>query len=123
MFMPYKLKDSGVTLEYVGDGTMEDGREAEVLQLTFKEVGRTPDNRYHVYIARDSGLVEQWDFYGNYADEEPGFRIPWHNWQSYGDIKLSDSRGEGGHTDLGVYDQLPESVFTSPEPVDRSKFE
>jgi len=120
MFMPYKLKDSGVTLEYVGEGTMADERAAEVLQLTFKEVGRTPDNRYLVYVAKDSGLVEQWDYFSHADDEEPGFRIPWHNWKPFGGIMLSDDRGDSGHTDLGVYDHLPESVFTSPEPVDLS---
>jgi hypothetical protein len=120
MFMPYKLKDSGLTLEYVGEGTMEDGRGAEVLQLTFKGIGRTPDNRYLVYVANDSGLVEQWDYFRHADDEEPGFRIPWHNWQPFGRIMLSDDRGQRGHTDLAVYERLPESVFASPEPVDRS---
>lgn len=118
MFMPYKLKDTGVTLTYVGERAMEDGRPADVLQLVFQEVGRTPDNRYHVYVARESGLVEQWDFYRSAADEEPGFRIPWHNWQRYGGILLSDDRGDSGHTDIAVFDSLPASVFTSPEPVE-----
>lgn len=116
--MPYKLKDSGVTLRHLGDGTMEDGRAAEVLELTFREVGRTPENKYHVYVAADTGLVEQWDFYRNASDAEPGFKIPWHNWQSYGEILLSDNRGEAGHEQLGVFDELPASVFTDPAPVD-----
>ena len=118
MFMPYKLKDSGVTLTYVGPGTMEDGRPAEVLQLTFREVGRTPDNRYQVYVSTETGLVEQWDFYRQATDEEPGFRIPWHDWERHGAILLSANRGESGHTDVRVFDALPASVFTSPEPVD-----
>lgn len=118
MFMPYKLKDTGVTLTYVGEGTMEDGRDADVLQLTFRDVGRTPENRYHVYVSKESGLVEQWDFYREFTDEEPNFRIPWHNWQRHGEILLSDDRGDSGHTDIAVFDRLPETVFTSPEPVD-----
>jgi hypothetical protein len=118
MFMPYKLKDTGVTLTYVGEGAMADGRTADVLQLVFEDVGRTPDNRYHVYVARDTGLVEQWDFYRDAADEEPGFRVPWHDWQRYGKILLSDDRGDSGHTGIAVYESLPASVFSSPEPVD-----
>lgn len=39
LVMPYKLKDTGLTLEYLGEGSMEDGRSAEVLQLTFKVWG------------------------------------------------------------------------------------
>ena len=121
--MPYKLKDSGVTLGYVGEGTMEDGRAAEVLELTFEGVGRTPQNRYLVYVAADSGLVEQWDFFREAADAEPRFKIPWHNWRPYGEILLSDDRGENGHTDVAVFDALPESVFTDPAPVDWAAIE
>jgi len=118
MFMPYKLKDSGVTLKYLGRGQTLDGHQAEVLELTFEAVGRTPENKYHVYVAADSGLVEQWDFYSNAADKEPRFSSPWHNWQRYGRILLSDDRGENGHTDIAVLDHLPPQVLTSPEPID-----
>ena len=118
MFMPFKLKDSGVALKYLGEAAMLDGRQAEVLQLTFEAVGKTPENKYHVYVATDSGLVEQWDYYANAADEEPRFSSPWHNWQRYGQILLSDNRGESGHTDIAVLEALPPEVLTSPEPVD-----
>ena len=118
VFMPYKLRDPGVTLEHVGEGTMVDGRGAEVLELTFAEVGRTPENKYRVYVAADSGLVEQWDFYRQAADEEPRFQIPWHDWRPHGGILLSADRGENDHTDIGVLEQVPATAFTSPEPVD-----
>jgi hypothetical protein len=118
MFMPYKLKDTGVTLRYVGEGKMEDGRAADVLQMTFEDVGKTPENRYLVYVARDSGLVEQWDYFAKAEDPEPGFRLPWHNWQRYGAILLSDSRGERGHAGIAVLDEMPAAVYNSPEPVD-----
>ncbi len=121
--MPYKLKDSGVTLKYAGSGEMEDGRSAEVLQLTFEGVGRTPENKYLVYVASDSGLVEQWDFYPQAADAEPRFKVPWHNWQRYGRILLSDNRGEGSHTEMAVFDELPDSVFDDPAPIDWSVIE
>jgi len=118
MFMPYKLKDSGVTLDYVGPGTMEDGRDAEVLELTFTDVGRTPQNKYQVYVASDSGLVEQWDFYAQATDEEPRFRIPWHDWRPFDQILLSDNRGKSGHTGVAVFKELPASVFSDPRAVD-----
>jgi len=121
VFMPYKLKDTGVTLEYLGEGTMVDGRSAEVLQLTFEGVGRTPQNKYLVYVARETGLVEQWDFFADAGDEEPRFQIPWHNWQRYGEILLSDDRGDSDHTDIAVFAQLPEEVLLSPEPVNWDK--
>ena len=118
VFMPYKLKDSGVTLRYIGSDEMLDDRPAQVLQLTFEEVGRTPENRYLVYVADDSGLVEQWDFFEKAADTEPGFQVPWHDWRWYGKIMLSDDRGRSGHTGLAVLETLPASVLSSPEPVD-----
>ena len=118
VFMPYKLRDPGVTLEHVGQGTMLDGRGADVLELTFAAVGRTPENKYRVYVAGDSGLVEQWDFYRQAADEEPRFQIPWHDWRPHGDILLSADRGENDHDGIGVLEQVPEGAFTSPEPVD-----
>jgi len=121
--MPYKLKDSGVTLKYAGAGEMQDNRSAEVLELTFAGVGRTPENRYKVYVANDTGLVEQWDFYADASDPEPRFQIPWHNWQDYGGIMLSDNRGEGAHTEMAVFDQLPDSVFEDPAPIDWSAIE
>ncbi len=118
LFMPYKLKDTGVTLAYAGEGEMLDGRAADVLELTFREVGRTPENRYRVYVARDSGLVEQWDFFSRADDEEPRFRIPWHDWRPHGAILLSADRGENDHTDVAVLSEVPRAALTSPQPVD-----
>lgn len=120
MFMPYKLKDTGVTLRHLGERQMLDGRPAQVVQLTFREVGRTPQNKYHVYVAADSGLVEQWDFFDSADDAEPRFQNPWHDWRRYGEILLSGNRGDSGHTDIAVFDQLPEGVLHDPAPVDWS---
>jgi hypothetical protein len=118
MFMPYKLKDTGVTLRYLGEADMQDGRSADVLQLTFEGVGRTPENRYRVYVARDSGLVEQFDYFAKAEDAEPALSAPWHGWKRYGRILLCDDHGERKHTGIAVFDELPESIYTSPEPVD-----
>ncbi|NKB66288.1 MAG: hypothetical protein GKR89_04435 [Candidatus Latescibacteria bacterium] len=119
--MPYKLKDSGVTLKYKGAGSTADGRAADILSLTFAGVGVTPQNKYEVFVDNEEGLVTQWAFYPKAADTEPRFVGPWANWQPYGAIWLSDARGERGHTDLAVFDELPESVFTSPQSVDMMK--
>ena len=123
LVMPYKLKDSGVTLKHLGDGAMEDGREADVLELTFREVGRTPENKYHVFVARDTGLVEQWDFYASAEDAEPRFKTPWHDWVRHGQIMLSDNRGENGHTGVAVLDAPPAGALDSPDPVDWESME
>lgn len=122
LVMPFKLKDSGVTLKYVGEEKTTAGATADVLQLTFEEVGRTPDNKYQVYVDKKSRLITQWDFYTNYQDEKPRFSNAWDNYKQYGKILLSDGRGERKHTNVGVYTSIPESVFTSFDPVNYAKF-
>jgi hypothetical protein len=118
LVMPYKLLDPGVTLKYAGERPLEDGRAADVLELTFAEdVGYTPQNRYEVFVARDTGLVEQWSFYREATDAEPGFTMPWENWQPFGDILLATGRGEGKDWNIAVHDQLATAIFSSPDPV------
>ena len=118
MFMPYKLKDSGVTLKYVREDTMRGGRPADILSLTFEKVGVTPENKYLVYVDKETKLVGQWDYFEKATDEKPRTSTPWTNWQRYGNIFLSDERGRGKHTDLAVFDELPVAVFENPAPID-----
>jgi hypothetical protein len=103
IFLPFKLKDTGVTLKYLGEGETSDGRAAEKLQLTFQDVGVTPENKYIVYVDKESNLVSQWDFFTNFEDEEPRFSNPWADYQSYDGLMLSSSRGgERGMQDIAV---------------------
>lgn len=120
LVMPYKLKDSGVTLRYRGAEKTEDGRPADALELTFKEVGITPQNKYAVWVDQESRLVTQWGFYPEAADAEPRFTGPWTNWQRHGKILLSDGRGKRQHTNVAVFDELPRSVFEDPAPTELS---
>ena len=123
LVMPYKLKDSGVTLKYLGEGEMENGRDAFVLTLTFDDVGVTPQNKYDVYVDRERMLVEQWAFYRKASDAEPRFVGPWADWKPHGGILLSENRGRTSHTDVAVFDDLQRAVFESPEPVDMMAYE
>ncbi|MEC7755181.1 DUF6503 family protein [Roseivirga sp. UBA1976] len=118
LVMPYKLKDSGVTLKYVGEEATQDGRSADKLNLTFESVGRTPQNMYYVWVDKESKLVTQWAYYSTADNEEPGFINPWKDYKKHGEIMLSSSRGERGMEDIMVFDELPASVFTSPEKPD-----
>ena len=124
LMMPYKLKDSGVTLTYRGEGETEQGRAAHILGLTFNQVGFTPDNRYEVYVDQETSLVRQWSFYRNAADEEPTFVRPWDNWQRHGEIMLSDQRGELGSENsfeipnVAVFEALDDAVFESGHWID-----
>ena len=113
MFMPYKLLDPGVTLGYVGERATAEGNEAWVLDLTFGEgVGYTPGNRYHVYVGKDSGLVEQWDFYADASAAEPNFAGPWKAWETFGRIKLATNHGRDADWEIAVHDAFPEGLLT-----------
>ncbi len=121
LVMPYKLKDSGVTLTYAGKDTTEAGDKADVLKLTFEEVGDTPNNMYKIWIGEETHLMEQWAFYPNATDLEPGFITPWQNYQPYGRILLSGDRGtrtrDGKEyplslTDIAVMEEVQPTKFT-----------
>ncbi len=120
LFMPFKLKDPGVILKYISEGEIE-GSPVDILSVTFKNVGKTPENKYHIYVDKESKLLVWWDYYMDAADEQPRFKMPWKNYQKYGDIWLSDDRGLRKHTDLAVFEELPALVFESFERLDLIK--
>lgn len=117
VFMPYKLKDSGVTLTWAGEGKTEEGAESDILQLTFNGVGQTPQNKYQVWVDKETHLISQWAFFRQQSDTEPAFINPWTNYEQYGNILLSSGRGRREITRYAVYETLPESIYTSLKPV------
>ena len=115
LVMPYKLLDPGVTLRDKGARALPDGRPARVLELTFDHVGLTPQNRYEVYVCDATQLVERWAYFKDAADTAPGMETEWSGWQPFGRIWLATGRGEGRSLEVSVPDELPRTVFTSPE--------
>lgn len=102
LVMPFKLKDSGVTLKYVGRDSTESGLIGDKLSLTFEGVGRTPQNKYEVIVTDDNRLIEEWRFYTNATDSVARFSTPWTDYKKYGDILLSGDRGRYQLTDIKV---------------------
>ena len=125
LVMPYKLLDPGVNLAYDGSETV-DGATFDKLKLTFEGVGLTPGDTYWAYVNRDSGLMERWAYFLESWEEgrEPT-HWQWLDWERHGKVMLSPRRlnpdpekgGERMLDELAVFDHLPDSVFTSPEPV------
>lgn len=115
LVMPFKLNDPGVNKTYLGKKTTEDGIEADVLELTFNEVGVTPQNKYHIYFHPETGLVCQWDFYRNASDEKPGFSMPWRDYKTYGNILLSGDRGRAQLSNISVSQKPNAELFKSLE--------
>jgi len=124
--MPFKLKDSGVTLKYLGDAFSKESKKCDVITITFDKVGMTPQNKYEIYIDRKTDLVCQWNYFRDANDPEPTFKREWGKYETYGNLKLGSWRGinkdrEVNVTDIAVYDELPASVYESPEKVEIKK--
>lgn len=120
---PYKLRDPGVNLSYAGEEKV-DGKTYDKLAVSFGQVGLTPGDRYWVYVNRDTGLVDRWEYIlQDMPKEGPPTAWRWEGWQKYGNIMLAPHRVQVGAdrklelSDIAVFDQLPDTVFTSPEPV------
>ncbi|MEQ8470228.1 MAG: hypothetical protein RIC35_03545 [Marinoscillum sp.] len=118
LVMPFKLKDSGVTLTYLAEDTTQAGIKSDVLRLTFEGVGVTPQNAYEVWVDIDEKLIKQWAYYSDAEQAEPNFVLPWTEYKQYGDIKLSGERGDRDLTDIKVLKKTPKGAFDSPEPLD-----
>ncbi|MFT5165251.1 MAG: hypothetical protein ACI8P3_000475 [Saprospiraceae bacterium] len=112
LVMPYKLKDSGVTLKYKGEGKSEKGEASDILELTFSGVGVTPDNKYDVYVDKQTRLVNQWAFYSKYENTEPGFVTAWDDYKKYGGIMLSGGRSKYNLTEIDAPAELAVDLFS-----------
>jgi hypothetical protein len=123
LLAPYKLRDPGVSLAYDGQETVG-GVTYDKLLLTFEGVGLTPGDRYWMYVHPETGLVDRWAYVLE-SQEPPPTAWEWKGWKSYGPgIMLADQRvqPEDGRelplAPISVPDELPDSVFESPEPVE-----
>jgi len=116
LVMPLKLKDSGVTLKYVGEDTTQKGGQAHVLKLTFDQVGDTPQNMYEVFIDKNDYLVKQWNYYRSFEQDSASAKWPMDNYKEYNGVLLSADRSDNrGPKNVHTYDSLPEAVFESFE--------
>lgn len=113
LVMPYKLLDPGVTLKYLGRNKTEDGRMADLLQLTFDKVGVTPDNKYKVWVDKETRLVTQWAYFEKYSDDTPKFVNRWTDYKKYGQILLSGDRGREGMSlyPIETPNEAPAGIF------------
>ena len=112
LVMPFKIKDSGVTLKYMGEDSVA-GQRYNSLVLTFQEVGVTPQNKYKLYVDKKEKLVRHWAYYSNASQDTANFIRPWDNYQKYGNVLLSGDRTDGGGPkNVKVDESLPDTLFT-----------
>jgi hypothetical protein len=111
--MPFKLKDTGVTLKYLGEDTIANGLKVNVLELTFEKVGDTPENKYRVYVDLEDNLIKKWAYYKDAAQDSASQVWPFDNYKKYGNILLSADRSDGkGPRNVRVHEKLPPEIFT-----------
>jgi hypothetical protein len=122
LVMPFKMKDPGVTLKYISEDTTQKGVKADIVRLTYKGVGVTPNNAFNVWVNKKTHLVDQWSFYREANQPKSNFVHTWDDYQTFGKIKLSGTRGERKITGIRVFNYIPASVFTSFAPYDINNF-
>jgi hypothetical protein len=118
LLMPYKLRDPGVNLALAGE-EKKDGKTWDKLLLTFDNVGLTPKDKYWVYVNRDTGLVDRWDFVLK-GEAKPPSTFTWEGWKSCGKIQLpsdhvsTKDKVRIHHPMLEAPAAVADSVFTNP---------
>lgn len=113
LLMPFKLKDSGVTLKYLGEDSLISGGPCNVIQLTFQPSGTTQKNKYHVYVDRSDNLVKQWAHFDLASQDSASSVWPFDNYKKYGNLLLSaDRSNDHGPRNVRVDETLPTKIFT-----------
>ena len=111
LIMPFKLLDDGAHLKYLQDTIFNNSKTA-ILEMTFDNVGFTPENKYWIYVDLNTKLVSQWSFFDKYSDPQPEFSNIWGDYKDYGNILISGDRGsEGKLKDIEIWEEMEESVF------------
>jgi hypothetical protein len=118
LLMPYKLHDAGCNLALAGE-EKKDGKVWDKLLLTFENVGLTPKDKYWVYVNRETGLVDRWDFVLKGEKKKPS-TFTWEGWKSYGKIQLANDHVNAKdklrirHPVLDAPVAVADAVFTKP---------
>lgn len=125
LLAPLKTFDPGVNRTYLPDSSTADH---DVIQLTFDDVGRTPGDRYWLYVSTDTGRLDQWAYHLQGMSEEapPQF----YEWTQYaelqassGTVHLSPRKEAVGAERVLLTNHLvlpstpPEEAFSNPEPM------
>ncbi|MEE8184747.1 MAG: hypothetical protein V3T95_05525 [Acidobacteriota bacterium] len=122
ILMPAKLLDPGVILKYEGESTDSNGQIHDIILASFQEgTGLTWQDRYWVYINRETHLMDRWEYIlmGSPEDEPRGVAT-WTEWTQHGALVLSTVRDFPDKpfririADLQVSETVSEDLFKRP---------
>jgi hypothetical protein len=123
--LPYKLKERGAVLKYLGEEKTRDGRAADKIRFQLDTVGVMHHNMYDLWIDKQSGLLTQWAFYATPQDKMPAFIRRWTNYQDFKGVKLALDKGSDEDTvnitHVALTDHVPKELFLSALPIDKTK--
>jgi len=118
LVLPFNLKGAGITLRYMGEGTLAaGGHKCNVLELTLRPPAK---DQYLLYVDLKDNLIKQWAYSKNGAHpdspdkyREGDFARPWDNYKRYGAILLSADRTDHtGPRNVSLPAQVAEKTFT-----------
>lgn len=122
LLMPFKLKDAGVTLKYLGEQQNSIGAKCDKLQISMKNMPLATQHKYWIWVSPSSHLVTEWAYFAQLSDETPQFRNAWADYRALGKIMLSVSRGERGTLmPMGVYSEVSKEAFENFKEIDWKK--
>lgn len=125
LLAPLKTFDPGVNRTYLPDSSTA---EHDVIHLTFDDVGRTPGDRYWLYVSTDTGRLDRWAYHlqGMPKEAPPQF----YDWTQYaelqapnGTVHLSPRKEALGAKRVLLTNQLalpstpPDEAFSNPKPM------
>jgi len=126
LLMPWKLRDPGVRVEHAGEESI-DGRNYDILHVTFASVGLTPGDHYWAWVDRQTHRMDRWAYFLEGMEGEPARDKArswmWTDWRESGDVWFAADRRDptAGSTRrihfpvLGVMKSVDPRLFESLE--------
>lgn len=102
LLAPLKLADGGVKLAHLGT-RQHDGREYEILHLSFENVGLTPGDQYELFVNPQTKLIDWWIYM---PTPEKRTMFSWEAYQTFEGVTLSTEHRTGNRriffTDISI---------------------
>lgn len=91
LIAPLKLADGGLKLAHRGEREKE-GKQYEILHLSFETVGLTPGDQYELYVNPQSRRIEWWVYMPNPRERAT---FTWEGYRTFDGVTLSTEHRAG----------------------------
>jgi hypothetical protein len=112
LLLPFKLKESGISLIYLGEDSLADGAKANVVEIQLKNHELKTQRKYRIFIGQKDNIIRQVADFNPSAPDSIGDRIAFDNYKKYGNLLLSADRSDAkGPREVKVDGTIAENVF------------